>query len=192
MKRFGSAIAAIGIFIAGAAGADPWKLDKDHVHVTFTVGNIGFSTTHGQFRNFDAEIDFDPDNVETASVKFTLDAASVDTNSKARDRHVRSKEFLDVKNHPEITFVSEKVRLIDTDTAEITGQMTMKGVTQEEVFTATLVRIGPSPFNAEDTIAGFTVEGSLTRTDYGVSYGAPAIGVEVPIRIDIQMNPAGS
>lgn len=191
LNRLAAAAFALLLF-APPLSAAPWKLDKDHVHVTFTVSNIGFSVTQGQFREFDAQIDFDPENVETASVVFTLVADSVDTNSKARDRHVKSKDFLDVKNFPEITFRSTKVRLIDDRTAEVTGDMTMKGVTQEEVFTAKLIRIGPSPFNPADTIAGFSVEGVLTRTDYGVSYGAPAIGVEVPIRIDIQMNPAGS
>lgn len=183
------ALLAFGALAAPAVAA-PWKLDKDHVHVTFTVDNLGFSTTHGQFRDFEAVIDFDPDSVETSSVSFTLKSDSVDTNSKARDRHLRSKEFLDVKNFPEISFTSTKVRLIDEETAEITGDMTMKGVTQEEVFTARLIRIAPSPFDANSTIAGFAIEGELTRTDYGVSYGAPAIGVNVPIRIDIQMSPA--
>ena len=191
LNRLGAAALALVLLVAPAFSA-PWKLDKDHVHVTFTVSNIGFSITQGQFREFDAEIDFDPENIETASVVFTLVAESVDTNSQARDRHVKSKDFLDVANFPIIRFTSTKVRLIDERTAEITGDMTMKGVTKEEVFTAKLIRIGPSPFNPADTIAGFSVEGVLDRTAYGVSYGAPAIGVEVPIRIDIQMNPAGS
>lgn len=183
--------AVVALFFASSLGAAaaPWKLDKDHVHVTFTVDNLGFSTTHGQFRKFDAEIDFDPDNIESATVNFTLDATSLDTNSKARDRHVKSKDFLDVKNHPEITFKSTKVRLIDAESAEITGDMTMKGVTQEEVFSAKLVRLAPSPFNPNTDIAGFLVEGELKRTDYGVSYGVPAIGEMIPIRIDIQMSP---
>ncbi|MEX2518239.1 MAG: YceI family protein [Paracoccaceae bacterium] len=192
MMKVLSAAALLVALTAQILSAAPWKIDKDHVHVTFTVNNIGFSTTQGQFREFDAVIDFDPENVEEAEVNFTLVADSVDTNSNARDRHVKSAEFLDVKNFPNIVFASTKVRLIDSETAEITGDMTMKGVTQEEVFTAKLIRIGPSPFNAKDTIAGFVVEGSLTRTDYGVSYGVPAIGAEVPIRIDIQMNPIGS
>ena len=183
---------ALSLLLAAGAAAAPWKLDKDHVHVTFTISNIGFSVTHGQFREFDAEIDFDPENVETASVVFTLVADSLDTNSKARDRHVKSKDFLDVANFPTITFRSTKVRLLDEKTAEVTGDLTMRGVTKEEVFTATLIRLGPSPFNAADTIAGFSVEGVIDRTEYGVSYGAPAIGVEVPIRIDIQMNPVKS
>ncbi|QIE55403.1 polyisoprenoid-binding protein [Pikeienuella piscinae] len=189
MRTILSVVGAATLLTAAPLAAEPWKLDKDHVHVTFTVDNIGFSTTQGQFRDFDAEIDFDPENIEAASVTFTLKSDSVDTNSKSRDNHVKSKEFLDVKNFPEIVFRSTKVRLVDDRTAEITGEMSMKGVTQEEVFTAHLVRIGPSPFNAEDTIAGFYVEGELDRTDYGVSYGVPAIGAKVPIRIDIQMNP---
>ena len=188
-------IFSLALMVAGALAAPiaaaPWKLDKDHVHVTFTVDNLGFSTTQGQFRDFNAQIDFDPESVETSSVSFTLMADSVDTNSKARDKHLRSKEFLDVNNFPEVTFKSTKVRLLDENTAEITGDMTMKGVTKEEVFTAELIRIAPSPFDANSTIAGFVVTGELIRTDYGVSYGAPAIGVKVPIRIDIQMSPAG-
>lgn len=192
MKNVLRVAAFLVVLGAQSLSAAPWKIDKDHVHVTFTVDNIGFSTTQGQFREFEAAIDFDPENVEETKVKFTLVADSIDTNSKARDRHVKSAEFLDAENFPKIVFESTKVRLLDPDTAEITGDMTMKGVTQEEVFTAKLVRIGPSPFNARDTIAGFVVEGSLTRTDYGVSYGVPAIGAEVPIRIDIQMNPVGS
>lgn len=189
--RLAAAILAFVFASAFGAVAAPWKLDKDHVHVTFTVDNLGFSTTQGQFREFDAQIDFDPDDVESSSVTFTLMAESVDTNSKARDRHVRSKQFLDVKNYPEIRFVSTKVRITDTDTAEITGDFTMKGHTQEEVFTAQLVRLAPSPFDASTNIAGFVVEGELVRTDYGVNYGAPAIGVRIPIRIDIQMSPDG-
>lgn len=185
---FGAAVSAV-LLLGAPLAAAPWTLDKDHVHVTFTVDNIGFSTTQGQFRSFDAAIDFDPENIEAASVAFTLDAASLDTNSEIRDRQVKSGEFLDVENFPEITFRSARVRLLDEKTAEITGDMTLKGVTREEMFIAHLVRIGPSPFDASDMIAGFHVEGELDRTDYGVSYGVPAIGARVPIRIDIQMNP---
>ncbi len=193
MKRLVRAALAFALpaalLAAGPARAEPWKLDQDHSHVSFMVNNIGFSWTQGQFREFDATIDFDPENVEEASVTFTLKAASVDTKSKARDDNLLAPEFLDAGRYPDITFRSTKVRLIDDKTAEVLGDMTMKGHTQEETFTATLVRIGPSPFNPKDTIAGFIVEGKLDRTDYGVSFGAPAIGAEVQIRVDLQINP---
>lgn len=181
---------AVGL-IAVPAQAEPWKIDPAHGAVTFSVEHLGFSITQGRFRKFDAEIDFDPENIEAASVAFTIDAASVDTNWPERDKHVKSGDFLGVEEFPEITFVSKSVRLIDGDTAEVTGDLTIRDVTREETFTATMRRLGPSPFNPEQQVAGFVVEGEIDRTDYGVSYGAPAIGVTVPLRVDMEISPAG-
>lgn len=175
--------------LAGPALADPWKIDRSHAHVTFSVSHLGFSDTQGVFRDFEAEIDFDPDNIETATVAFTIDATSVDTFWPARDKHVKSKDFLDVKNFPEITFVSKTVRLRDADTADVTGDLTIKGVTNEETFTATMRKLAPSPFNPDQIIAGFKIEGEIDRRDYGVVYGAPAIGVNIPLRVDVEISP---
>ncbi|MEM1162192.1 MAG: YceI family protein, partial [Pseudomonadota bacterium] len=104
------AAAALAVTLPFAAHAEPYAIDKSHAHVTFTVGHLGFSTTHGQFRKFDASVDFDPSSVEATKVSFTIDAASVDTFWEARDQHIRGKDFLDVENHPEITFVSTGVK----------------------------------------------------------------------------------
>ena len=186
-----AALLAIGTISSGAtAVAEPWKLDKSHTSVTFQVEHLGFSMTQGMFREFDAEIDFDPESIETAKVNFSIVAESVDTNWPARDNHVRGKDFLDAANHKLLTFETTKVRLTGSDAAEITGNFTMRGETHEEVFTAKLKRIGPSPFNPSQTVAGFVVEGEIDRTKYGVSYGAPAIGGVIPIRIDMEMSPA--
>ena len=186
------AFAALGLaaLLAAPVSAEPWKIDKSHATVAFSVDHLGFSLTHGVFREFDAEIDFDPESFETASVSFTIAAASVDTFWEARDEHIRSADFLDVEAHPEITFVSKTVRLTGPDTAEVTGDVTIKGVTREETFAVTMRKLGPSPFNPELTIAGFTVEGELDRTNYGVAYGAPAIGAVMPIRLDLEVSPA--
>lgn len=188
---FAAAVALCCGAFATAASAEPWKIDKSHTAVTFSVAHLGFSLTQGFFREFDAEIDFDPDNIESASVKFSIKADSIDTNWPARDKHVRGKDFLDVSNHEFLTFESTKVRLTGSDAAEVTGNFTMRGETHEEVFTAKLSRIGPSPFNPQQTVAGFVVEGAIDRTKYGVSYGAPAIGGVIPIRIDMEISPAG-
>ena len=107
------------ILSAATAFAAPWNIDPDHSHLTFTVDNLGFSITHGQFRKFTADVDFDPENVETSSVSFVIDAKSVDTNSKGRDKSIRSKNYLNVKNFPEIAFESTTVRLIDENTARL-------------------------------------------------------------------------
>lgn len=190
MRSISSFLIAAAIFQVHPAAAEPWRIDRDQAHVTFMVDNLGFSTTHGQFRAFDAEIDFDPNNVEAASVVFTLAAGSVDTNSAERDGHLKSPEFLDAAKFPDIVFRSTKVRLTSPATAEITGEMTIRGVTREEVFEATLVRFAPNPFDPASELAGFRAEGVLNRLDYGVSYGAPAIGAEVRMRVDLQISPA--
>lgn len=182
---------SLGAALGTAASAEPWKVDKSHTAVTFGVEHLGFSITQGMFREFDAKIDFDPDNIENASVTFSIKAESIDTNWPARDNHVRGKDFLDAANHPELTFESTKVRLTGSDTAEVTGNFTMRGETHEEVFAAKLKRIGPSPFNPNQTVAGFVIEGEIDRTKYGVAYGAPAIGGIIPIRVDMEISPAG-
>lgn len=187
---FAAPAALAAALLAAPVFAQPWAIDKSHATVSFSVDHLGFSLTRGVFRSFDAEIDFDPESMETASVSFTIDAASLDTFWEARDNHIKSADFLDVETYPEIRFVSKAVRLTGDDTAEVTGDVTIKDVTREETFTATLRRIGPSPFNPELTIAGFVVEGELDRTEYGVAYGAPAIGTVIPIRLDLEISPA--
>ena len=183
------AAAAISVLPLTAPAA-PYVLDKSHAHITFTVGHLGFSSVHGQFRKFDAEIDFDPGNVEATRVTFTIDADSVDTFWDARDKHVRSKDFLDVKNHPQITFASTDVVPTGSDTADITGNLTIRGTTLPVTFNAKLNKLGPSPFNPNQTIAGFTVTGDIDRTKFGVSYAAPAVSAIIPIRIELEMSPA--
>lgn len=192
MKTLAIAATALALWAAplsSSVSADPWKIDRSHTHVTFSVSHLGFSETQGVFRKFSADIDFDPDSVETASVDFTIQADSVDTFWPARDRHVKSKDFLDVENHPEIRFTSSAVRLVDAETATITGDLTIRGVTQEETFTAKMRKIAPSPLNPEQLVAGFRIEGEIDRRDYGVSYGAPAIGAIVPLRMEVEISP---
>ena len=183
---FAATLAALPL----TATAAPWTLDKSHAHITFSVDHLGFSTTQGAFRDFDMEIDFDPENITATSVSVTIDAASIDTFFAKRDDHVKSADMLDVANHPTITFVSTGVTQTGDATADVTGDLTILGATQPVTFAAELVNLGPSPFNPDQTVAGMRVTGVIDRTTFGVSYGAPAIGVEIPVSIDFEMSPA--
>lgn len=182
---------ALAVSAPIAALSDPYVLDKSHAHVAFSVSHLGFSTVHGQFRSFDASIDFDPGNVEATQVTFTIDAASVDTFWEARDKHIRSKDFFNVAEHPTITFTTTSVQPTGTDTADVTGNLTLAGVTKPVTFQARLNKLGPSPFNPSQIIAGFTVTGEIDRTEFGVSYAAPAVGKIIPITLEMEMSPAG-
>ena len=189
--RLSSLLLAATLAVAPmAASAAPYVLDKSHAHVKFEVGHLGFSTVHGQFRSFDAQIDFDPGNVEATKVSFQIDAASVDTFWEARDKHIRGKDFFDAENHPTITFVTTSVKPTGSDTADVTGDLTIRGVTKPITMQAKLNKIGPSPFNPSLTIAGFTVTGEIDRTEFGVSYAAPAVSAIIPIQLELEMSPA--
>ncbi|MEM7506894.1 MAG: YceI family protein [Pseudomonadota bacterium] len=180
-----------GAGLTGAASAAPYIMDKSHSQITFTVDHLGFSSVHGQFRSFEAQIDFTPDRVEETRVRFVIDAASVETFWEARDKHLRSKDFFNVDVYPEIIFESTSVSPTGPDTAVVSGNLTMVGQTHPVTFDAKLNNLGPSPFNPSQTIAGFTVTGELDRTDYGMTFAAPAVGTTIPIRIDLEISPGG-
>ncbi|MEM8698444.1 MAG: YceI family protein [Pseudomonadota bacterium] len=182
--------AALALATHSTALAAPYILDKSHAHVTFSVDHLGFSTTQGRFREFDAEIEFSPDAVENTQLRFVIDAASVDTLWEKRDNHLRSKDFFDVANHPEIVFESTSVTPTGPDTADVTGNLTMVGVTNEVTLKAVLNQLGPSPFNPAKTIAGFTVTGEIDRSAFGITFAAPAVGTVIPVRIDLEISPA--
>ena len=173
-----------------AATAGPWTLDKSHAHVTFSVDHLGFSTTQGAFRSFDMEIDFDPENIGATSVSATIDASSVDTFFAKRDDHIKSADFLDVGTHPTITFATTAVAQTGDNTADVTGDLTILGTTQAVTFQAELVKLGPSPFNPDLTVAGMRVTGEIDRAAFGVNYGVPAIGQVIPVEINFEMSPA--
>ncbi|MEM6945540.1 MAG: YceI family protein [Pseudomonadota bacterium] len=183
-------IAGVLAFAAVPALAEPYVLDKSHTVISFQVDHLGFSTVHGVFREIDADITFDPDAVEKTEVKFVVQAASIDTFWAKRDDHLRNADFFDVSNHPEITFVSTSVTPTGGESATVEGELTMLGQTQPVTFEATLNKLGPSPFNPNKQIAGFTVTGEIDRTVFGMSYAAPAVSAVIPIRVDLEMSPA--
>ena len=178
-----------GLLMPRPALAEPYIIDKSHAFVTFTADHFGFSLVHGQFREFDADIDFDPGNVEATQVRFVIRTASIETYSAARDDQLRSPAFFASERFPEMTFRSNSVRPTGTDTAEILGDLTIRDATHRISLQATLNRLGPSPFFPDITVAGFTITGVIDRTKWGMTFGAPAIGVEIPIRIDLEMSP---
>ena len=115
--------AALGLVLAGPALAEPepYVVDKSHAFVTFTVDHLGFSEVQGMFQEFDADIRLDPEAVETSSVRFVIDAASINTFWPERDKHIRGEDFLHVAEYPEIVFESTDITPTGGDTADVTA-----------------------------------------------------------------------
>ncbi len=182
--------AALAFSSVGASNAAPYVLDKSHTVVTFQVDHLGFSMTHGFFTDFDADINFDVDAPEKSSVTFTINTNSVNTLWEARDKHVRDKDFLNVEKFPEIVFKSTSIEMTGSDTAKLTGELTILDQTHEEVFDVTLRKTAPSPFDKTKIISGFSASGEIDRTKYGVSYAAPAVASIIPVQIELEISPA--
>ena len=172
---------------ASASFAEPYVLDKSHTSITFQIDHLGFSFVHGRFSEFDADIEFDVEEPSKSSVVFTISAPSIDTGWEKRDEHVRGPDFLNVVKNPEIVFKSTSIKKTGDDTAEMVGLLTLNGTSNEETFDVTLRKMEPSPFGKKLLTAGFIAEGNIDRTKYGISYGAGAIGNDVPVRVDLEI-----
>lgn len=182
--------AALALAAAPSLAAGPWVIDKQHAQITFAADHLGFSVVQGRFREFDADILFDPEDIAATEIKVVIQTASVDTGLDVRDTHIRSSDFLDAAAHPEITFVSTAVRKTAERTAEVTGDLTLAGETRRVTFEAVLNQIGPSPFNPSQIIAGFVVTGEIERSEWGITFGGKNFAAVVPVRIDLEMSPA--
>ena len=184
---FRSILLGSAVAVAPLPALAEWTIDPAHTSVSFEVSHLGFSTVTGFFRELEGEVSFDPENLDATEVSVKIDAASVDTLWAARDEHVRSGDFLDVENHPEITFVSTGVEVTGEDTAVISGDVTIRGETNPVSFDAVLNQIGENPFDPEQRIAGFTLAGEIDRTEFGVDFGAPVISAVLPVTINVEL-----
>lgn len=182
---FSAAIAVTSMtFPAGAA--DKFLLDASHAGVLFSISHLGFSKTYGRFNTIDGAFTLDADAPEKSSVVVTMDAASIDTNHKERDEHLRGKDFFDVAQYPNLTYKSTSVKRTGDNSATVTGDLSMHGVTKPVPLEVTLTKTGPHPRDATKTVAGFSARGTLKRSDFGIVYGVPMVGDEVELIIDVE------
>lgn len=184
MLRIVSLAAATAIGLASPAYAD-WNADPTHSAVMFEVDHFGFATVIGRFTDFEITFDFDESAPEETSVSAAINTASVDSGYGPRDEHLRTGDFFDVENHPTMTFESESLELTGDETARLHGVLTLLGESNDVSLDVVLNGIGENPFGGPD-IAGFSASGMIDRTDFGMDFGAPAIGQDVPIRIEFE------
>ena len=141
-----------------------WNLDPTHSEITFKVRHMMISNVKGNFNNFTATVETEDDTFKNATVKATLQTASVDTNNADRDTHLKSAEFFNAEAHPEITFESDSLN------SGITGNLTINGVTKPVQLDVDFGGINVDPWG--QTKAGFSFEGKINRKDFGLNWNA--------------------
>jgi polyisoprenoid-binding protein YceI len=171
-----------------AFAADTYVFDKLHSTVGFQIRHL-FSKVPGKFGDFSGQIQLDEANPEQSSVEVTIETASIDTGVKMRDDDLRSPNFFDAKKFPEITFKSTAVKKTGENTADVTGNLTMHGVTKEVVLKVELLGKGAGPKNS--TVSGWDASTALKRTDFGLNWnkvieGTQMVGDDVQIELHIE------
>jgi polyisoprenoid-binding protein YceI len=164
------------------------KLDRSHIYVGFQVAHLGYSTVHGRFNDAAGEIVFDKDKPEASSVAVTIQAKSIDTNFEARDKHLRTADFFDVEKFPTLTFKSTRIEKTGDNTAKITGDLTMLGVTKPVTLDVKFVRMAehPSPPYKKALTAGFSARGKVKRSEFGMTKFVPFLGDDIDVVLDVE------
>jgi polyisoprenoid-binding protein YceI len=150
-----------------AAPIGTWAVDPAHSKVGFAVKHMGIATVRGEFKEFEGVLEIG-DDLSTATARGTVKAASVDTNEPQRDEHLRSPDFFDGEAYPELSFESTRIEAVDDETFRITGDLTMRGVTNELVLTAEINGVDVDPYGNEKV--GLEVTGQLSRGDYDMKF----------------------
>jgi len=186
MKKLLSIAAALVLFSTSAAYADPitYSYDPLHTQVLFSVNHMGFTNSHGRFNKFTGSFTLDEKAPEAATANITIDTNSLDMASDVWNEHVKEK-FLEPAKFPTITFKSTSVKRTGEKTALLTGLLTLHGVTKPVTLNVTLNKIGPHPMLQTQEDAGFTLTGTIKRSDFGITAFIPLVSDEVALDIEV-------
>jgi polyisoprenoid-binding protein YceI len=164
-----------------------WSIDPSHSSVEFQVKHMGIATVKGFFSDFEGSLEVTEDGAIDADG--AVRAASIDTRAAQRDEHLRSPDFLDVENHPELRFRSTSVDQLDDESYRIVGELTLRGVTREVEFHAVIQGVDQDPWG--NTRVGLEVAGEIDREEFGLTWnhalesGGVLVGKKVKILLDL-------
>ncbi|WP_029007511.1 YceI family protein [Azospirillum halopraeferens] len=171
--------------VPAAAAPVAYTVDPAHTAVVFLVDHLGFASAIGRFNTVSGEIAFDKEAMENNRVTVTIDTASIDTNHAKRDEHLKSPDFFNVKEFPRMTFTSTRVEKTGDGAGRLHGDLTLLGVTRPVVLDVTFNKDGVSAASRKETV-GFSARGTIRRGEFGMSYGAPNIGDEIQLLIEVE------
>lgn len=182
--EFKPPVKTIGKEFSGA-----YTLDKGHANVVFTVSHLGYSGYIGRFNSFDAELDFNAEDVTKSKVEATIQTGSVDTNHEVLESKLVEKDFFNTKSFPVATFTSTRIEKTGEDTGIIHGDLTFLGVTKPIMLQTVFNGGGDNPFIGKKML-GFSATTTFKRSDYGMNGYLPAIGDMVTLTIEVEFHKA--
>ena len=182
--------------MAPTATATPvrtYQIDKAHSEATFQVRHL-LTKVRGHFADFAGTIRFDETDPEQSSIDFTIQTASIDTSEPDRDKHLRSADFFDVERYPAMTFKSGSVAPRGDRQFDVSGTLTIRGVSRPVILPVTYLGTARDPWGVER--AAFETEITLNRKDFGLNWNAALeaggflVGDEVRVSVSVQATAA--
>lgn len=168
-----------------------WNLDPTHSEIGFKIKHMMITNVSGSFGKFDASVETEGNDFSTAEIDFTADVSSITTGSADRDNHLKSGDFFDAANHPQLRFVSTRLEKKDEDSFTLSGELTIRDVTKEIQLDVEFGGIGKDPWGNEK--AGFTISGKINRADFNLNWnaaletGGVLVSEQVRIFADVQL-----
>ena len=166
-----------------------WTVDASHSSVEFRVKHLGISTVRGSFREFAGSLEIGED-ITASKITGTINPASIDTGEPKRDEHLRSADFFDVDDNPEITFESTSIEPVGDGEFRVTGNLTLHGVTGEITLDAEVTGTEQDPWG--NTRVGLEAQGELNRGEYGMKFnqalGSGNVMVSDKVRITVEVS----
>lgn len=188
MKRLSFATALAGLLMTGAAfAADSYDIDPTHAWVRFETNHAGWAQAQGAFKTVSGTISFDKEDVTKSSVEIVLEAASIDTNDEKRDTHLKSPDFLNAEEFPQITFKSTAIEQTGDKTAKVTGDLTLLGTAKPVVLDVTWNAESPLPWDANTIKTGFSATGTFSGPEFGIAKMTDfGLGPDITLDIDVE------
>ena len=182
----------LGLLVSARAATETYVIDSVHSSVGFGIRHF-FSKVPGSFTKFEGHIVVDQANLENSSVEATIDIGSVNTANEKRDNHLRSPDFFDAAKFPTITFKSRSWKKTGEDTFDVTGDLTMKGVTKEVVLKVKSLGFGPG-MRPGSKLSGWQASTTLKKAEFnlaGPAMLAKVLGEDVDVHINVEAGVKG-
>jgi polyisoprenoid-binding protein YceI len=180
--------------VAVLAAPQTYAIDSFHSFPNFTINHLGMTTIHGRFDHMTGKVVFDP-AAKTGSLEAKIATASISTGDakrtdggRSRDEHLRSADFFNVAEFPEMVYKSTRLNFSGEKLETIDGTLTLLGVTKPVKLAVSSFQCGPHPFSKKP-MCGATAEGTIKRSDFGMKFGVPAISDEVKLSIGVEAYP---
>lgn len=170
-----------------------WTVDTVHSEIGFSVKHMMISKAKGVFEKFDAVIEADVEDLTDAKIEVNIDPASINTRNEDRDNHLRSADFFDVENNPNLTFVATDIKKKSASDYDVTGDLTIRGVTKPATFDINFAGQSKDPMGG-NKVAGFSGKTKISRKEFGlvwnasVETGGVLVGDEVTIHLELELH----